>query len=47
MNIIEDAKFEAQIEVAINLLDILDDKVISEKIGLDLEFIQKLREEKI
>lgn len=46
-NIIEDTRFEAKVEIAINLLDILNDKIISRKTGLDINFIKNLREEKI
>ena len=46
-NIIEDTRFEAKVEIAINLLDILNDKIISGKAGLDINFIKKLRAEKI
>ena len=34
-------------EVAIKLLDILDDKTISEKTGLDIEIVKKLRKENL
>ena len=34
---------EVKIEVAMNLLDILDDKTISEKIGLDIKKVKELR----
>ena len=34
-------------EVAIKLLDILDDKIISEKTGLDIEIVKKLRKENL
>lgn len=37
-------QLEAKLEVAKALLDILDDKMISEKTGLNLEEIRKLRE---
>lgn len=46
INIIEDTRFETKVEIAVNLLDIVEDKIISEKIGLDLNFVNKLREEK-
>lgn len=46
INIIEDIKFEVKTAIAIDLLDILDDIVISEKTGLSFEFIKKLRKEK-
>ena len=35
-----------KIEVAKNLLDILDDEIISTKVGLDIEKVRKLRREK-
>ena len=38
---------EGRIEVAIKLLDILDDKTISEKTGLDIEIVKKLRKENL
>ena len=38
---------EGRIEVAIKLLDILDDKTISEKTGLDIEVIKNLRKENL
>lgn len=47
INIIEDTRFETKVEIAVNLLDIVEDKIISEKIGLDLNFVNKLRKEKI
>lgn len=46
INIIEDTRFEVKTAIAINLLDILDDIVISEKTGLSFELIKKLRKEK-
>lgn len=45
INIIDDTRFEAKVEIAINLLDILSDRIIAKKTGLDFNFIQKLREE--
>ena len=42
----ENAKKEAKLEIAKNLLDILDDETIAIKTGLDIEEIKKLREEK-
>lgn len=43
----EEGKREERINMAMNLLDILDDKVISEKTGLSLEEVQKIRERKL
>ena len=40
---IKEGREEAKIEVAMNLLDILDDKTISEKIGLDIKKVKELR----
>lgn len=42
---IEKGKEMALLETAKNLLDILSDEVIAEKIGLSLENVQKLRAE--
>lgn len=42
---IEDEKLETLVEVATNLLDILDDETIAKKTGLDIDCIKKLREE--
>jgi len=42
---IEKGKLEEQNAIAISLLDILDDKTISEKVGLSLKAVAKLREE--
>ena len=39
----EEGRKEVEIEVAMNLLDILDDKTISEKIGLDIKKVKELR----
>ena len=39
------AKEEAKIESAISFLDILDDAVIAEKVGLPLETVRQLRSE--
>ena len=39
----EEGKKEEKINIAKNLLDILDDETISKKIGLDIETIQSLR----
>ena len=44
---IEEGIKEGKIEIAINLLDILDDKTISEKTGLDIEVVKKLRKENL
>lgn len=45
-NMINSAERRKTIEIAINLLDILDDKTISEKTGLDIEIVKNLREDK-
>lgn len=42
---IEDEKLEAIIEIATNLLDVLDDEMIAKKTGLEIGVIKKLREE--
>jgi predicted transposase/invertase (TIGR01784 family) len=42
---IEKGKLEEQKAIAISLLDILDDKTISQKVGLSLKEVEKLREE--
>ena len=39
----EEGRKEVKIEVAMTLLDILDDKTISEKIGLDIKKVKELR----
>jgi dsDNA-binding SOS-regulon protein len=39
----EDGKMEAKIEIAKNLLDILDNETISIKTGLDIQIIENLR----
>lgn len=36
---------QSQLDIAKNLLDILSDEVIAEKTGLDIEAVQKLRQE--
>lgn len=41
----ENAEKRKAIEIAKNLLDILDDKTISIKTGLTIEEVKKLREE--
>lgn len=46
-NMINSAERRKTIEIAINLLDILDDKTISEKTGLDIEIVKKIREENL
>lgn len=38
-------KIEGKIEAAISLLDLLDDEIISKRIGLDLDLVKKLRKE--
>ncbi|WP_125006353.1 Rpn family recombination-promoting nuclease/putative transposase [Clostridium tagluense] len=43
---VSSAKKESVIEIAKNLLDILSDDIISEKTGLTIDTIKKLREEK-
>jgi len=40
---LEKGKYEEKINIAKNLLDILDDETISKKIGLDIKTIQSLR----
>src|SRR5699024_5538564 len=45
-NMINSAERRKTIEIAINLIDILDDKTISEKTGLDIEIVKNLREDK-
>lgn len=42
----EEAKEEAKLELAQNLLDILDDEAIATKVGLELAIVKKLREKK-
>jgi predicted transposase/invertase (TIGR01784 family) len=42
---IEKGKLEEQKAIAISLLDILDNKTISQKVGLSLKEVEKLREE--
>ena len=37
---------EGKVEIAINLLDILDDETISIKTGLEIDYIKNLRNEK-
>ena len=41
----EEGKRERSIEIAKNLLDILDDDIISLKTGLDIKEVKKLRDE--
>ena len=36
---------EGKVEAAISILDILDDKTIADKLGLDIEFVKQLRRE--
>ena len=43
----EKAKKEKAIEIAKNLLDILDNKTIALKVGLSIEEVKKLREDNI
>lgn len=43
--LVNEGKQEAKIEAAKNLLDLLDEQTISERIGLPLETVQKLKEE--
>ena len=45
-NMISSAEKRGKLEVAKNLLDVLDDEVIAEKTGLDIEEIKSLRENK-
>ena len=42
-NMISSAEKKAKLEIAKNLLDILDNETIAEKTGLDIEEIQALR----
>lgn len=44
-DLMDDSRMEALIESARNLLDVLSDEVIAEKIGLPLEKVQELRRE--
>ena len=39
----EEGRIEEKIEIAKNLLDILDDKTIAAKTGLDIEVVRRLR----
>lgn len=41
----KEGREEAKLELAKNLLDILDDDTIAKKFGLEVEVIRKLREE--
>ena len=41
----EKGQMEEKIAIARSLLDILDDKTISQRVGLELEEVKKLREE--
>lgn len=41
---IEEGKLEEKIEIARNLLDVLDDETIARKTGLSIEEVKKLRE---
>ena len=43
---IEKGLREGKIEIAINLLDILDDETISIKTGLEIDYIKNLRNKK-
>ncbi|SHI01666.1 hypothetical protein SAMN02745196_02360 [Clostridium collagenovorans DSM 3089] len=43
----EKGKEESKKEIAIKLLDILDDETIAEKTGLDLEEVKRLRKENL
>ena len=45
-NLISSAEKRGELEVAKNLLDILDDETIAEKTGLDVEEIKMLRQVK-
>jgi len=38
-----EGKAESQLEIARNLLDILDDEIIAKKTGLDLDTVRQLR----
>ena len=41
-----EGRYEEKINIAKNLLDVLDDDIISKKTGLDIEIIKNLRKEK-
>lgn len=43
--LVEDGKFEGKVEMAINLLDLLDDVTIAQRSGLDLDYVKQLRQE--
>ena len=43
LNLEEKGRYREKIEIAKNLLDVLDDEVISNKIGLSLDEIKQLR----
>ena len=45
-NMISSAEKKAKLEIAKNLLDILDDETIAEKTGLDVEEVKILRDKK-
>ncbi len=42
---IEQGKEEEKVEIAKNLLDILDDETIALKTGLDIEEVRRIRDE--
>ncbi len=42
---IEQGKEEEKVEIAQNLLDILDDETIALKTGLDIEEVRRIRDE--
>lgn len=44
-NMISSAEKRVKLEVAKNLLDVLDDETIAVKIGLDIEEIKRIRNE--
>lgn len=46
-NMISSAKEEEKEEIAINLLDILEDEIIAKKVGLPIEKVKKLRDNQI
>ncbi|WP_207721005.1 hypothetical protein [Clostridium gasigenes] len=43
----ENERSEERIDIAINLLDVLNDETIAKKTGLDIKFVKALREEYI
>ena len=43
LNLEENGRYQEKIEIAKNLLDVLDDEIISSKIGLSLDEVKQLR----